>query len=767
MALWQQNQLADRADTTKNPQFQNIQNMIYAGRMDPETALGYTIGRFLSSRYNRWAENQAEEKAKEYQTLQNDIQNNTLTTPDGNVLDRNLMYGNQFNNPGIQGGTSAGTTAIDSSMANAAGIGASNQLLGNGLGNGTAQGTAQQMADSAVQQVAQPAVDAANAVGKNVEDSTGALSTAGGLLTGLNGAQSLVNLGKGNANLGDLFNIYRMATFFDPAATGENGTAASEESTERKKGPQYVAGSNIPGMIEAGNIDIANRPVVRNPDGSISTVRSITVEADGKYVVLPTIDPEGNNLTPDQAWDRFVRTHENLGVFDSQQAADNYAQSLHTQQEQMYVPNDAASNAGEDLSFLGRGVDIRDLAGTAMEGLQTEPTPLDYQGRQLANELIAYKQAYNIAKSQNNEQGMQQAINGANAIRQQAGQMGIDLSPYDAGRTLAQAQEAFMSDTNRGIRNILQRDRTSDEYYNDVYNHLRENGIPRDLAQQVAARQAGQYQAQRVTRLNDALVQYGIDPSNYTLNDYGTMILMRMQQEDPNAASGLARMYGLPADLAREVMQMNVANNNARNSLNNAMTTNEQRYRLNRQQAQDEAQLKAQLAAYQNELDQQNIAYRYNVAIQYGLPAEQAREFALTGKISSGKKGGTNSGNGRSQSSSTADARAIIEMANKWDEDHPGQEWANPYRQDAANAEQAIHNAYDNTFSSYLDENGEITDARTAYSAGTWLLENNAKNNYPANQQEMEAVIRKQIPRFADALIQQWRNDGTLAKYSA
>ena len=74
MALWQQNQLADRENTTKNPQFQNIQNMLYAGRMDPETALGYTIGRFLSSRYNRWAENQAEEKAKEYQQLQNDIQ---------------------------------------------------------------------------------------------------------------------------------------------------------------------------------------------------------------------------------------------------------------------------------------------------------------------------------------------------------------------------------------------------------------------------------------------------------------------------------------------------------------------------------------------------------------------------------------------------------------------------------------------------------------------------------------------------------------------
>lgn len=641
MALWQ-NQLADRADTTKNPQFQNIQNMIYAGSMDPETALGYTLGRFLSSRYDRWMKNKADD---EYETLQKDIKNNTLTTPDGNVLDRNLMYGNQFNNPAIQGGTSAGTTAIDSSMANAAGIGASNQLLGNGLGNSTAQGTAQQMADTAQTPAATTTNDVTN-----------------GLLTGLEGAKSMVNLGQGKADLGDFLNLSKMLTFFDPAATGENGSAANGENTEQKN---------------------------------------------------------------------------------------------------------AAPNAGEDLSFLGRGVDIRDLAGTEMEGLQTESAPLDQQGREFAAALIQAKQAYDIGKSQNNQQVMQTAAETANRIRNVAGQLGIDLTPYDSGRTLAQAQDAFMVDTNRGIQNIFRNDMTSDEYYEKLFSDLRHNGMSREQAQRIAAREAGQYQAQRLTRLNDALVQYGVDPLNHTINDYGVMILMRAQQEDPNAASGLARMYGLPADLASEVVQMNLANNNARNSLANAMATNDQQYRLGRQQAQDDAQLKAQFAAYKNQLERENIQYRYDLAKQHGYSDQAAFEFATTGKIGSRKKGSTNSGNGRSQSSSTADARAIIEMANKWDEDHPGQEWANPYRQDAANAEQAIHNAYDNTFSSYLDENGEITDAGTAYSAGTWLLENNAKNNYPATQQEMEAVIRKQIPRFADALIQQWRNDGTLAKYSA
>ena len=508
MALWQ-NQLADRANTTKNPQFQNIQNMIYAGSMDPETALGYTLGRFLSSRYDRWMKNKADD---EYETLQKDIKNNTLTTPDGNVLDRNLMYGNQFNNPAInpaiQGGTSAGTTAIDSSMANAAGIGASNQLLGNGLGNSTAQGTAQQMADTAQTPAATTTNDVTN-----------------GLLTGLEGAKSMVNLGQGKADLGDFLNLSKMLTFFDPAATGENGTAASEESTEQKN---------------------------------------------------------------------------------------------------------AAPNAGEDLSFLGRGVDIRDLTGTAMEGLQTESAPLDQQGRDFAAALIQAKQAYDIGKSQNNQQVMQTAAETANRIRNVAGQLGIDLTPYDSGRTLAQAQDAFMVDTNKGIQNILHNDMTSDEYYEKLFSDLRHNGMSREQAQRIAAREAGQYQAQRLTRLNDALVQYGVDPLNHTINDYGVMILMRAQQEDPNAASGLARMYGVPADLASEIIQMNLANNNAANSLNNAMTLNGQKFELGKEQAKLEADMKdaeeqrkqqaedAQKMAIVSRLEQAGVDRNTAIQIVYG-----------------------------------------------------------------------------------------------------------------------------------------------------
>lgn len=644
MALWQ-NQLADRANTT-NPQFQNIQNMIYAGRMDPETALGYTIGRFLSSRYDRWMKNKADD---EY--LQKDIKNNTLTTPDGNVLDRNLMYGNQFNNPAIQGGTSAGTTAIDSSMANAAGIGASNQLLGNGLGNGTAQGTAQQMADSAVQQVAQPAVDAANAVGKNVEDSTGALSTAGGLLTGLNGAQSLVNLGEGNANLGDLFNIYRMATFFDPAATGENGSAANGENAH-------------------------------------------------------------NNEQPDTS------------------------------------TNDAASNAGDDLSLLGRGVDIRDLAGTAMNSLQTDSAPLDQQGREFAAALIKAKQAYDIGKSQNNQQVMQTAVETADRIRNIAGQLGIDLTPYDSGRTLVQAQDAFMLDANRGIQNIFRNDMTSDEYYEKLFSDLRHNGMSREQAQRIAAREAGQYQAQRLTRLNDALVQYGVDPLNHTINDYGVMILMRAQQEDPNAASGLARMYGLPADLAGEVIQMNVANNNARNSLVSNMTLNGQKFELDKEQAKLEADMRAaEEQRKQQAEDAQKMAIVSRLE-QSGLDRNTAIQRVYGGRPWGNVTGGSRGKNGTDvRYNQLKDYLTRYESLHKDDLDDS---WKNDpdYR---ARLEE---------FNSYTqpEEVPALQHPNNYNEAMSWvtsLIEANAKR--PGNRmskEQIHGVIRNNVdPGIADAVI--------------
>lgn len=98
------------------------------------------------------------------------------------------------------------------------------------------------------------------------------------------------------------------------------------------------------GQLQPGNIDLNNRPVVRNPDGSISTVRSISANFDGQEVLIPTVSDDGRILSDDDAIAQYQRTGRNLGIFDTPDNATAYAQSLHRDQEQRYVPQADGGN---------------------------------------------------------------------------------------------------------------------------------------------------------------------------------------------------------------------------------------------------------------------------------------------------------------------------------------------------------------------------------------------------------------------------------------
>jgi hypothetical protein len=103
--------------------------------------------------------------------------------------------------------------------------------------------------------------------------------------------------------------------------------------------PVYVATPQAPnGMLKQGNVDLSKRPVVKNPDGTISTVRSITVTLpDGKAVLIPTV-VGGRVVSNQEAIQHFKQTGEHLGIFKDETAADQYANALHEQQAQAYAP---------------------------------------------------------------------------------------------------------------------------------------------------------------------------------------------------------------------------------------------------------------------------------------------------------------------------------------------------------------------------------------------------------------------------------------------
>lgn len=90
------------------------------------------------------------------------------------------------------------------------------------------------------------------------------------------------------------------------------------------------------GQLEPGNIDLAARPVVKNKDGTISTVRSISANFDGQEVLIPTVSDDGRLMSDNEAIATYRRTGRHLGKFDSPEAATRYAKTLHDQQAQMY-----------------------------------------------------------------------------------------------------------------------------------------------------------------------------------------------------------------------------------------------------------------------------------------------------------------------------------------------------------------------------------------------------------------------------------------------
>lgn len=115
-----------------------------------------------------------------------------------------------------------------------------------------------------------------------------------------------------------------------PETTQEKVAATQEKLSEKSKGT---------GLIEEGNIDLTNRPKVKNPDGSISTVYSMSIGTDEGEVLIPRVSDDGRILSEDEAIEQYQKTGKHLGIFSDVSSANAYAKKLHSQQEKLIGKN--------------------------------------------------------------------------------------------------------------------------------------------------------------------------------------------------------------------------------------------------------------------------------------------------------------------------------------------------------------------------------------------------------------------------------------------
>ena len=113
------------------------------------------------------------------------------------------------------------------------------------------------------------------------------------------------------------------------------GKSVFDETQEKENAEAFMKQAALYGNMPidyTGNINLANRPQVQMPDGSVATVRSMSFNDNGGERLIPTVSQDGRLLNPQQAIAEYQRTGQHLGLFDSPAAATAMAQRIHDQQ---------------------------------------------------------------------------------------------------------------------------------------------------------------------------------------------------------------------------------------------------------------------------------------------------------------------------------------------------------------------------------------------------------------------------------------------------
>lgn len=106
-----------------------------------------------------------------------------------------------------------------------------------------------------------------------------------------------------------------------------NGVQVEKIPQEQTEGQPEMLVNAYEKLDYKGNINLFDLPFTENEDGSVSTVKSITVEHDGDYYIIPTL-VNGVEMNSDMADKRFLTTGQHLGKYRSKKEAKKAAKDI-------------------------------------------------------------------------------------------------------------------------------------------------------------------------------------------------------------------------------------------------------------------------------------------------------------------------------------------------------------------------------------------------------------------------------------------------------
>ncbi len=143
-----------------------------------------------------------------------------------------------------------------------------------------------------------------------------------------------------------------------------------------------------PGLLVKGNIDLTKRPIVKNPDGSTSSVYSMGMTDEnpksphfGKEVLVPSVIPNGaggyyTDTNGAAARQHYYKTGEHMGVFDTWQNSDSYGEQVHND----YVAGKFGDNYKDAVQ--GAQPQVLPVKSHEVQKRQSFPQPAYGQGDQ-------------------------------------------------------------------------------------------------------------------------------------------------------------------------------------------------------------------------------------------------------------------------------------------------------------------------------------------------------------------------------------------------